>query len=221
MSKRRKSKTAYRGKIILSDLFPCVPLKQGNFLYQKNCFRAVLKIKKKEENMRNSKNEQKQPIVQEIANTLDGAKSAVVVDYLGLTVEQDTQLRKSLREAGVTYKVYKNTMVRLATKGTAYEGLDSLLEGPSAIAVSKEDATAPARVLAKFAKTADKLQLKGGIVEGESYDAASIMTIAAIPSRDELLGRLLGSMKSPISNFARVINQIAQKEPAAEASAEA
>ena len=137
-----------------------------------------------------AKVELKQPVVKEIAELLDGAQSAVVVDYRGLTVEQDTQLRKSLREAGVTYKVYKNTMIRLATKGTEFEALDNVLEGPTAIAVSKEDATAPARILFNFSKTAPQLELKAGIVEGTTYDAQGIKVIAEIPSRDELLNQI-------------------------------
>jgi len=158
-----------------------------------------------------AKVELKQPVVAEIAELFDGAASAVVVDYRGLTVEQDTALRKQLREAGVTYKVYKNTMIRFAAKGTAFEALEPNLEGPTALAVSKTDATAPARILANFAKTADKLELKGGVVEETYYDAKAINVIASIPSREVLLGRLLGSMQSPIANFARVINQIAEK----------
>lgn len=157
-----------------------------------------------------AKVELKQPIVKEIAELLDGAQSAVVVDYRGLTVEQDTQLRKQLREAGVTYKVYKNTMIRRATEGTEFAALDAHLEGPTAIAVSKTDATGPARILAGFAKKADALEIKGGIVEGSYYDATGMNAIAAIPSREELLGRLLGSIQSPITNFARVLNQIAE-----------
>ena len=169
-----------------------------------------------------AKVELKQPIVEEIKASLDGAKGVVLVDHRGLTVEQDTVLRKSLREAGVTYKVYKNTMIRFAAKGTEFEALEPNLEGPTALAVSKEDATAPARVLAEFAKKADKLELKGGVVEGTYYDAAGIGVIASIPSRDVLLGRLLGSMQSPITNFARVLNQIAEKNgEGAEAPAEA
>ena len=158
-----------------------------------------------------AKVELKQPVVAEIAELFDGAASAVVVDYRGLTVEQDTALRKQLREAGVTYKVYKNTMIRFAAKGTAFEALEPNLEGPTALAVSKTDATAPARILANFAKTADKLELKGGVVEETYYDAKAINVIASIPSREVLLGKLLGSMQSPIANFARVINQIAEK----------
>ena len=169
-----------------------------------------------------AKVELKQPIVQEISENIKDAQSVVVVNYLGLTVAEDTELRKQLREAGVVYKVYKNTMIRFAAKGTEFEALEPHLEGPTALAVSKEDATAPARVLAEFAKKADKLELKGGVVEGTYYDAAGIGVIASIPSRDVLLGRLLGSMQSPITNLARVLNQIAEKNgEGAEAPAEA
>ena len=118
---------------------------------------------------------------------------------------------EQLREAGVTYKVYKNTMIRRAAEGTAFAALDPHLEGPTAIAVSKTDATAAARILAEFAKKADKLEIKGGVVEGNYYDAKGMQVIATIPSREVLLGRLLGSMQSPIANFARVLNQIAEK----------
>lgn len=160
-----------------------------------------------------AKVELKQPIVAEIAELLNGAQTAVVVDYRGLTVEQDTQLRKQLREAGVSYKVYKNTMIRFAAKGTAFEALEPNLEGPTALAVSKTDATAPARILAEFAKkTKAPLEIKGGVVETTYYDAAGMQAVATIPSREILLGRLLGSMQSPIANFARVIDQIAEKK---------
>ena len=158
-----------------------------------------------------AKVELKQPVVQEISERIKDAQSVVLVDARGLTVEQDTQLRRELREAGVTYKVYKNTMMNFAFKGTDCEDLSQYLAGPSAMAVSKDDATAPARVLAKFAKTANKLEIKGGVVEGNVYDAAGIATIANIPSRDELISKLLGSLQSPITNFARVMNQLAEK----------
>ena len=157
-----------------------------------------------------AKVELKQPIVDEISELLNGAATAVVVDYRGLTVEQDTQLRKQLREAGVTYKVYKNTLIKRATEGTDFAALDPNLEGPTALAVSKTDATAPARILAEFAKKADKLEVKAGIVEGTYYDAKGMNVIATIPSREILLGKLLGSIQSPITNFARVLNQIAE-----------
>ena len=158
-----------------------------------------------------AKVELKQPIIEEISATIKDAQSVVLVDYRGLTVEQDTQLRKQLREADVTYKVYKNTMMNFAFKGTDFEALAPYLEGPSAMAVSTTDATAPARILAKFAKTANALEIKGGVVEGIAYDAKGIGAIAAIPSREELLSKLLGSIQSPITNFARVVNQLAEK----------
>lgn len=168
-----------------------------------------------------AKVELKQPIVAEISEAIKDAQSVVLVDHRGLTVEQDTELRKQLREAGVTYKVYKNTMMTRAFAGTDCEGLTQYLEGPSAMAVSKTDATAPARVLANFAKKADKLELKAGIVEGTTYDADGIKQIAEIPSREELISKLLGSMKNPISSFARVLNQIAEKDGEAAPAADA
>ena len=159
-----------------------------------------------------AKVELKQPIVQEIADSIKDAQTLVVVDYRGLTVAQDTELRKALREAGITYKVYKNTLVKRAIAGTEFESLSDSLEGPNAFAISTTDATAPARVLAEFAKKAPKLEIKAGVVEGTFYDENGMKAIAEIPSRDVLLGRLFGSMQSPITNFARVIKQIAEKD---------
>ena len=169
-----------------------------------------------------AKVELKQPIVQEISENIKDAQSVVVVDYRGLTVAEDTQLRKALREAGVTYKVYKNTMIRFAAKGTEFEALEPHLEGPTALAVSKEDATAPARIICDFAKKAEALEVKAGVVEGSVYDAAGIQELSKIPSREVLLSKLLGSLQSPITNLARVLNQIAEQGDApAEAEAEA
>lgn len=165
-----------------------------------------------------AKVELKQPIVQEISDNMKDAQSVVVVDYRGLTVAEDTQLRKTLREAGIIYKVYKNTLVSRAIEGTEFESLKDSLEGPSAFAISKEDATAPARILAKFAKTAPALEMKAGVVEGNLYDAKGMAVIAEVPAREELLSRLLGSLQSPIANLARVLNQIAEKGGAAAAS---
>ncbi len=158
-----------------------------------------------------AKVELKRPIIEEIKGYAADAKAAVLVDYRGLTVEQDTALRKKLREAGVVYKVYKNTYLKMAFEGTDFAQLDSHLEGPTAVAFGTEDATAPARVLAEFAKTADKLELKAGVVEGTYYDQKGIAKIATIPSREVLISKLLGSLQSPITNFARVIKQIAEK----------
>ena len=168
-----------------------------------------------------AKVELKQPIVQEISEQIKDAQSVVVVVYRGLTVAEDTQLRKQLREAGVAYKVYKNTLVNFAIKGTDFESLSDVLEGPNAFAISTTDATAPARVIAKFAKTAPALEIKAGVVEGTFYDADGMKAIATIPSREELLSKFLGSIQSPITNFARVINQIAEKGGAADVEVKA
>ena len=158
-----------------------------------------------------SKVELKQPVVNEISEKIKDAQAVVLVDHRGLTVAQDTELRKKLREEGVTYKVYKNTMMNFAFQGTDFEQLKDLLNGPSAMAVSESDPAAPARVLYEFAKKAKALEIKGGVIEGKFYDAAAMSEIASIPSKEVLLSRLLGSMQSPIANFARVINQIAEK----------
>ncbi len=163
----------------------------------------------------------KSAIVAEISEQIKDAQSVVVVDYRGLTVAEDTELRKALRAEGVTYKVYKNTFITSAIKGTDFEAIVPVLEGPTAIAIGKADATAPARVIAKFAKTAKALEVKGGVVEGTYYDAKGMETIASIPSRDELISKLLGSLQSPITNFARVMNQLAEKGGAAACAAPA
>ena len=117
-----------------------------------------------------AKVELKQPVVNEISGNLDGAKAALLVQYLGLTVEQDTALRKELREAGVIYKVYKNTLMKRAFDGTEFDALDKHLEGPNAIAISKEDPVAPARILAKYAKQYKVFNMVAGVVEGTYYD---------------------------------------------------
>ena len=175
-----------------------------------------------------AKVELKQPVVQAIAEDVKDAVSVVLVDYRGLTVAEDTEMRKQLREAGVVYKVCKNTMMKRAFEGTDFAALDEHLEGPSAIAISKDDATAPARILCKFAKNAKALELKAGVVEGTLYDTDALNELAKIPSRDELISKLLGSLQSPITNLARDLNQNAEKggadacaaAPAAEAAAQ-
>ena len=158
--------------------------------------------------------ESKAKVVDEISEAIKDAASVVLVDHRGLTVAEDTVLRKSLREAGVTYKVYKNTMMKRAFEGTDFAQLDQYLDGPSAIAVSKTDATAPARVICEFAKKAPALEVKAGVVEGQAMDAKGVAQIAEIPSREVLLSRLLGSWQSPVTNLARVIKQIAEKKEA-------
>ena len=159
-----------------------------------------------------AKVELKQPIVDEISGLLTDAKAVVLADYRGLTVEQDTQLRKNLREAGVTYKVFKNTYLKKAFAGTVYEELAKHLDGPTAVAFGLDDATAPARLLSEGMKISEKLEFKGGVVDGTYYDAAGCKAVANIPSREVLISRLLGSLQSPVANLARVLKQIAEKK---------
>ena len=168
------------------------------------------------------KTEEKKPVIAEISGHIQGAQSVVLVHYSGINVEADTELRKELREAGVVYKVYKNTMMKFAFEGTDCEALTKHLDGPNAIAVSKDDATAPARIISKYGKKAPTMKMLAGVVEGKYYDEAGVAALAAVPSREELLGKLLGSLQSPVANLARVLNQIAEAksggaaEPAAE-----
>jgi large subunit ribosomal protein L10 len=157
-----------------------------------------------------AKVELKKPVVDEIASAVEGAESVILVAYSGINVENDTALRKELRENGIHYKVYKNTMMNFAFKGTQFEPLCDLLEGPNAIAISKDDATAPARIISKYFKKVPSLKLIGGVVEGKFFNEAEVTALANVPSRDELLGRLLGSIQSPIANLARVLSQIAE-----------
>ncbi len=164
-----------------------------------------------------AKIELKAPVVDEIKKYVADATSAVLVDYRGLTVEQDTVLRKKLREAGVVYKVYKNTMLHIAFEGTDFAQLDSNLKGPTAVAFGMEDATAPARVIKEFAKDAPAIEFKAAVVEGAYYDAAGVDAIADIPSREALISKLLGSLQSPVTNLVRVLNQIAEKSDGAAA----
>lgn len=159
-----------------------------------------------------AKVELKQPIIDEIKGHVEKAQSIVAVDYRGLTVEEDTKLRKQLREAGVVYKVYKNTLLKRAFEGTVYESLAKHLEGPTAVAFGIADATSPARIINDAIKTSPKLEFKAGVVDGNYYDEKGIQIIATIPSREVLISKLLGSLQSPITNFARVLKQIAEKQ---------
>ena len=157
---------------------------------------------------------QKQVIIDEIKDKFERAESAVVIDYMGITVAEADEMRKKLREAEVDYTVYKNTLVKRAIEGTKYEALGEILEGPSGFAFSYDDATAPARVLNDARKAYKKMEFKGGIIEGEYYDKENIEKIAAIPSRDTLISKFMGSIQSPIANFARVVAQIAEQKEA-------
>jgi large subunit ribosomal protein L10 len=161
---------------------------------------------------------QKQERVNELTEMLKGAVSGVLVDYRGITVEQDTKLRKELREAGVTYFVEKNSMLRFALKNAGLDGLSNVLEGTTAIAISSADQTAPARILGKFAENdkSERFKLKAGFVEGEIYDAKGVMALSKIPSKEVLLSQLVGSLKGPMQKLAAVLKAVAEKDsPAA------
>ena len=157
---------------------------------------------------------QKQIIIDEIKDKFERAESAVVIDYIGITVAEADAMRKKLREAEVDYTVYKNTLVKRAIAGTKYEALSEVLEGPSGLAFSYNDATAPARILNESIKEFKKMEFKGGVVEGEVYSKEDIQAIASIPSREVLISKFMGSIQSPIANFARVVSQIAEQKEA-------
>lgn len=163
--------------------------------------------------------EAKQSIVSEIAEKLDKATSCVVVDYRGLTVAEVTELRNKFREADVEYKVLKNTLVRRAAKqiNKMEEFNDEKLVGTNAFAISYEDAVAPAKVIKDFAKDHPNLEFKMGYVEGEFYDAAKLESLASIPSREELIAKLLGSLKAPVSNFVYLLDAVAKQKEEQEA----
>ena len=163
----------------------------------------------------------KQGVVSEIADKMKRSQSVVVVDYKGVTVEQATALRNKFREAGIDYKVYKNTLVRRAAAeiGQFEKFDDENLVGTNAIAFSYDDAVAPAKIIADFAKTAPKVEFKMGYVEGEYYDAAGLDALSKIPSREELIAKLLGSLKAPVSNFVYLVDALAKKDAEAEAEA--
>ncbi|MCL2386248.1 MAG: 50S ribosomal protein L10 [Defluviitaleaceae bacterium] len=157
----------------------------------------------------------KQVVVDEIKEKLSRTKSVVLVDSRGLTVEQDSKLRKALRKTGgIDYKVYKNSMINFAIAGTEFEGLKDYLSGPTTVAFSYEDATAAASTISKNLKGMPALEFKASAIEGEIYDAEATKAIADIPSREVLISRLLGSFKSPMASFARVINAIAEEKGA-------
>jgi large subunit ribosomal protein L10 len=154
---------------------------------------------------------EKQQMVSDVTEKLKESSCTVVADYRGLTVAQVTQLRKTLREAGIEFQVLKNTVVRRATAQAELTDLDAVLTGPTAIAFGK-DVVAPAKVLSDFAKKNDKLQIKGGVVEGRVVDAAQIKALADLPSREGLLSMLLSVLQAPVRNFALAVKAVSEKE---------
>ncbi len=151
----------------------------------------------------------KKEMVAELAEQLSAACAGVIVDYKGITVTEDTQLRKSLREAGVDYRVVKNTYLRFALQNAGIEGLDPVLEGTTAVAFSKTDELAAAKVLCKYAEGNDKFTVKAGFSEGKALDAATVTALSKVPGREDLLGMLAGSLSQMIAGFARAIQAVA------------
>lgn len=158
--------------------------------------------------------EKKQAVVAEIKENLNNAVSVVLVNARGLTVTKDSELRKKLRESGIFYKVYKNTMLKFAIKDSKFEPLIEYLNGPTAVAISYDDATASARIMNKEMRDEENFQFKAAVIDGVFYDTNGVNAIANIPPREELLAKLLGSFKSPMASFARVIKAIAEKNVA-------
>lgn len=154
--------------------------------------------------------EMKKAQVAEVAEILKAAQTGVLVDYRGLTVEEDTDLRNKLRAAGCKYFVIKNTLLNLAAKEIGLDGLDEALHGPTAIAVSSEDAVAPAKVLADFAKGNDKLELKSGFMDGAVMSLDEVKTLAATPNMETLIAKMMGSLNAPASNLVRLLNTIVE-----------
>lgn len=143
--------------------------------------------------------------VAELKDLLSSSKGAVLVDYCGLTVAEDTELRSKMREAGVKYMVAKNTFIRIAAKEAGVEGLDSYLEHNTAVAFSAEDPVAPAKILNDFSKDHKALEIKAGILDGKVIALDEVKALAELPSRDELLAKLVGSMQAPISGLVNVL----------------
>jgi len=156
--------------------------------------------------------ETKQQVVTEIADKLRESKSTIVVDYRGLTVSEVTELRKNLREAGVEFKVYKNSLTRRAAESAEMAELNEFLTGPNAIAFSNEDVVAPAKVLNDFAKNHEALEIKAGVIEGKLVTLDEVKAIATLPSREGLLSMLLSVLQAPIRNLALATKAVAEQK---------
>ena len=161
--------------------------------------------------------ELKKATVAQIKEKLTTAQSVVLVDYRGLNVAEVTELRKQFRAAGVEYAVLKNSLVGIAAKEVGIEGLDSILEGPTALAFGMTDAVAPAKIIAEFAKKNDKLKVKAGILDGAILDVAGVEKLSAIPSREVLIAKIMGSMMSAVSKFVYVVEAIRKQKAGEEA----
>lgn len=156
--------------------------------------------------MSNANLEAKKLIVADIKEKLEKAQSVILVDYRGLTVAEVTELRNQFRKAGVEYAVLKNTMINLAVKEAGIEGMDSFLNGPTAVAFGMTDAVAPAKVLVDFIKKTKKMEIKCGLVSGKVIDVAGVQALADLPPKEVLIAKLMGSLNSPISGFVGVLS---------------
>ena len=150
--------------------------------------------------------EEKKKAVSEIAESLKSSCTGVIVDYKGITVEDDTKLRKELREAGCNYKVIKNTMLRLAFKEAGMDGFDDVLEGSTAIATNKDDYVAPSKILNKFAEDSKTFKIKSGFIDGKAVSVDEIKTLASLPPKEVLIGQVLRGLNGPISGLVTVLN---------------
>ncbi len=164
--------------------------------------------------------ENKQRIVAELSDKITNSVAGVIVDYRGISVADDTVLRRELREAGIYYSVIKNTLIGRAVEGTELEGLKDVLEGTSAIAISKDDHVAAARILGKFAESHDNFKIKAGYLDGKVIDLATVESLAKLPTRDVLIATVLGAFNAPIAAFARAVQAIVDKDGEAAPAAE-
>lgn len=156
--------------------------------------------------------QEKKKIVEDLVAMIKGSVAGVIVDYKGIDVANDTKLRAELRAAGVSYCVAKNTMLRFAAKEVGLDGLNEVLEGTTAIAISENDPIAPAKIIAKYSKQLnDVFNIKGGYMDGAVVDVATVEELASIPSKPELVAKMLSSLNAPIANLAVVLDQIAKK----------
>ena len=153
----------------------------------------------------------KEAVVDSIKEKLEASQSVVLIDYRGLTVAEVTELRNQMREAGVEYQVLKNTMIKRAAEKAGIEGLDPILEGPTAVAFGINDPVAPAKILTKFAKDTKKITIKGGVLAGNAIDVAAVENLAKLPSKEEIIAKMLGSLNAPITGLVMVLSGVTSK----------
>lgn len=182
-------------EVFLNKKLPTIQVKGGGHVCQKNKY-----------SMR------KKQLVTELAEKFQASKSTIIFNYRGLTVQEVTDLRAQLRESNVEMKVVKNTLLRFAAEEAGYEGLEDIFKGPTAIAFSNEEVVAPAKIISEFAKEAEVVEIKGGVIEGKVASLELISKIAKLPSREGLLSMLLSVLQAPIRNTALAVKAVAEKK---------